>query len=52
MTATEIRKVEDIDADLTRLGVLARDLLKGSSRWNIVWKHIDALLEERGEADV
>jgi hypothetical protein len=39
---------EDLDKELTQLSGLAKDYTPGTNRWNIVWKRIDHLLEQRG----
>lgn len=45
MTST----VDDLDVELERLSVLAKDYRRDTLRWNIVWDRIDRLLEERGK---
>lgn len=44
--------VEDLDKELERLSGLVKDCRKGTHRWEIVWKRIDRLLEERGKLSV
>jgi hypothetical protein len=39
---------EDLDKELEQLGNLAKDCLRGTHRWNILWERIDHLLEQRG----
>lgn len=40
---------EDLDKELAQLGNLAKDYLRGTHQWNIVWERIDHLLEQRGK---
>ena len=42
------RTAEDLDKELERMSGLAKDCREGTHRWEVVWKRIDLLLEERG----